>query len=93
VAVVSRGSDGLALEPPAGWLQPGLLTTCQPVGSLPWRGSKEARSRSGPEIRHARHGHLRPEKGLVMAAVMIGVDPHKGLAHGGGDQPGRGTAG
>ncbi len=22
--------------------------------------------------------HLRPEKGLVMAAVMIGVDPHKG---------------
>src|SRR5262249_60495991 len=26
VAVVSRGSDGLALEPPADWLQPGLLT-------------------------------------------------------------------
>ena len=35
-------SDGLALEPPAGCLQSGLLTTCQSVGSLPWRGSKEA---------------------------------------------------
>src|SRR5262245_4216998 len=57
VAVVSRGSDGLALEPPAGRVRPGLLTTCQPVGSLPWRGSKEARSQLGPEIRHARRGH------------------------------------
>jgi hypothetical protein len=27
VAVASTGSDGLALEPPVGWLQPGLLTT------------------------------------------------------------------
>jgi hypothetical protein len=44
VAVVSRGSDGLALEPPADCLQSGLLTTCQPVGSLPRRGSKEARA-------------------------------------------------
>jgi hypothetical protein len=34
MAVVSRGSDGLSLEPPAGWLQPGLLTTCQLIGSL-----------------------------------------------------------
>jgi hypothetical protein len=53
VAVVSRGSDGLAHEPPAGRVRPGLLTTCQLIGSLPWRGSKEARSQSGPEIRHA----------------------------------------
>jgi site-specific DNA recombinase len=37
-------SDGLAPYPPAGRLRPGLLTTCQPVGSLPWCGSKEARS-------------------------------------------------
>jgi hypothetical protein len=44
VAVVSRGSDGLAPEPPAGCVQPGLLTTCQPVGSLPWRGPEEART-------------------------------------------------
>src|SRR5215831_20799671 len=58
VTVVSRGSDGLALEPPAGCVQPGLLTTCQPVGSLPWRGSKEARTPAGPEIRHARRGHI-----------------------------------
>src|SRR5438067_8921356 len=34
-------SDGLALDPPAGWVRPGLLTTCRPVGSLPWRGSKD----------------------------------------------------
>jgi len=34
VTVVSRGSDGLSLEPPAGWVQPGLLTTCQLIGSL-----------------------------------------------------------
>jgi hypothetical protein len=25
---------------------------------------------------------------VLMAAVMIGVDPHKGLAYGGGDRPG-----
>ena len=41
-------SDGLALEPPAGWVQPGLLTTCRPVGSSPWRGSKEARTPNRP---------------------------------------------
>ena len=40
-------SHGLALEPPAGCLRPGLLTTCQPVGSSPWRGSKEARTPDG----------------------------------------------
>jgi len=50
-------SDGLALEPPAGCLQSGLLTTCRPVGSLPRRGSKEARAPVGPEIRHAHRGH------------------------------------
>ena len=58
MAVVSRGPDGLAHEPPAGRVRPGLLTTCQLIGSLPWRGSKEARSLSGPEIRHARRGHI-----------------------------------
>jgi transposase len=79
VAVVSRGSDGLALEPPAGCVQPGLLTTCQPVGSLAvaWL-ERGANALSGSGIRHARHGHIvRPGKGLGMAAVMIGVDPHK----------------
>ena len=42
------------------------------------RGSKEVRRRS--EITHARRGHLqRNGKGEpVVAAVMIGVDPHKG---------------
>src|SRR5215471_11187687 len=79
VTVVSRGPDGLALDPPAGCVQPGLLTTCQPVGFLPWCGSKEARSRSGPEIRHARRGHTGTGwGGSFMVAVMIGVDPHKG---------------
>jgi hypothetical protein len=34
VAVVSRGSDELSLEPPAGWVQSGLLTTCQLIGFL-----------------------------------------------------------
>src|ERR1700749_3941094 len=45
---------------------------------LPRRGSKEVRRRS--EIRHARRGHLqRNGKGEpVVAAGMIGVDPHKG---------------
>ena len=39
------------------------------------RGAEPA----GPEIRHARRGHnLRSGKGWFMAAVMIGVDPHKG---------------
>ena len=45
---------------------------------LPRRGPEEVRRRS--EIRHARRGHLqRNGKGEpVVAAVMIGVDPHKG---------------
>src|SRR5262249_21048216 len=34
VAVASGGSDGLSLEPPAGWVQLGLLTTCQLIGPL-----------------------------------------------------------
>ena len=41
-------------------LRPGLITKCRPVGSLPRRGSKEARAsprRSG--IRHACHGPFR----------------------------------
>ena len=85
-------SDGLALEPPAGCLQPGFRTTCQPVGSLPWRGSKEARRPAGPGIRHARHGHTCVKgEGPFMAAVMIGVDPHKGshtaVAIGGAEEP------
>jgi hypothetical protein len=50
-------SDGLALEPPADCLQPGLLTACRPVGSLPQRGPEEARAPVGPEIRHARRSH------------------------------------
>ena len=45
---------------------------------LPRRDPEEVRRRS--EIRHARRGHLqRNGKGEpVVAAVMIGVDPHKG---------------
>jgi hypothetical protein len=55
-----------------------LINQVPPVGSLPWRGSKQVRRRS--EIRHARRGHLQRnrERGAVVAAVMIGVDPHKG---------------
>jgi hypothetical protein len=49
---------------PAG-LWPGLLTTCQLVGSLAVACSKEARSQSGPEIRHARRGHIGIREGWV----------------------------
>jgi hypothetical protein len=33
---------------PAAW--PGLITMCQPVGPLPWRGSKEVRPLIDPEL-------------------------------------------
>jgi len=47
---------------------------------LPWRGSKEVRPLIDPELGMPATGS-RPElerKGQPMAAVMIGVDPHKG---------------
>jgi len=70
----------------------GLFTTCQLIGSC--RGVARRRrdaSRSG--IRHARHGHfVRARKRWLMAAVMIGVDPHKS-SHRGGDRACRGASG
>ena len=33
---------------PAVW--PGLISMCQPVGPLPWRGSKEVRPLTDPEL-------------------------------------------
>jgi hypothetical protein len=33
---------------PAAW--PGLITMCQPVGPLPWCGSKEVRPLTDPEL-------------------------------------------
>src|SRR5215472_8184594 len=53
---------------------------CQPVGPWPWRGSKEVRPLIDPELGMPATGPP-PElerKGQPMAAVMIGVDPHKG---------------
>src|SRR5215475_11053823 len=63
---------------PAVW--PGLRTMCQPVGPLPWRGSKEVRPLIDPELgMPATDPCLSSSgKGQVVAAVMIGVDPHKG---------------
>jgi hypothetical protein len=57
----------------------GFRTTCLLAGASPWRGSKEARApwrslESGvPATVFARI----VERGIPMAAVMIGVDPHK----------------
>jgi transposase len=53
---------------------------CQPVGLLPWRGSKEVRPLIDPELgMPATDPCLGSRgKGQLMAAVMIGVDPHKG---------------
>jgi hypothetical protein len=44
----------------------------------PWCGSKR-RDASGPGIRHARRGFpfFQDDRKPLMAAVMIGVDPHK----------------
>ena len=63
---------------PAAW--PGLITMCQPVGPLPWRGSKEVRPLIDPELGMPATGpHMSSRgRGQPMAAVMIGVDPHKG---------------
>ena len=77
MAVVSRGPMGwLSNRLPAGsvWLFNDV--PARRFLAVAWleRGAQPA----GPAIRHARHGHLRPGEGLVMAAVMIGADPHKG---------------
>jgi hypothetical protein len=63
---------------PAVW--PGLISMCQPVGPLPWRGSKEVRPLIDPELgMPATDPRLSTRgKGQSMAEVMIGVDPHKG---------------
>src|SRR5215467_11568398 len=55
----------------------GLRTRCQPAGSC--RGvARKRRDASRSEIRHARHGlHPGRRRSPLMAAVMIGVDPHK----------------
>jgi transposase len=63
---------------PTTW--PGLITMCQPVGPLPWRGSKEVRPLTDPELGMPATGpHMSSRgRGQPVAAVMIGVDPHKG---------------
>jgi hypothetical protein len=63
---------------PAAW--PGFRSMCQPVGLLPWRGSKEVRPLIDPELGMPATGSRLSSrgKGQSMAAVMIGVDPHKG---------------
>ena len=43
--VALRGPGGLVLDPPAGRLWPGFLTTCRLAGFSPWRGSKEGAPR------------------------------------------------
>jgi hypothetical protein len=52
---------------------------CWPAGTLPWRGSKEARALSGPGSRRARRGppQVPGKRRPVITAVMIGIDPHK----------------
>ena len=75
-----EGSGGLAPEPPAD--RCGLaLDRCasSPDPAVVWLERGATADRSG--IRHARHGIPRLSsrgKGQLMAAVMIGVDPHKG---------------
>src|SRR6201996_508574 len=82
-AVVDRsveGSDGLAPEPPAGrlaWLEIDV-PACRAF-AVAWLERGTAADQPG--IRHARHGipaGAREERGQLMAAAMIGVDPHKG---------------
>ena len=51
------------------------------------RGAQPA----GPEIRHARHGHLRPRKGAGHGGSNDRGGSAQGLTHRGGDQP-RGAA-
>src|SRR6185437_8063409 len=79
LAVAFEGSDGLAPEPPAGhlaWLDNDVLA-CR---ALPWRGSKEVRPLTSPKLGTPATDPRRSSsgKGQLMAAVMIGVDPHKG---------------
>src|SRR3984957_12510886 len=78
--VALRGPGGLALDPPAALL--GLAFERRASWPGPRRGVAQKRRelRKGPGIRRARHGSLPAVKGrsvFCMAAVMIGVDPHK----------------
>src|ERR1022692_498541 len=78
LVVAFRGPDGLAPEPPAGRVRSGLITRCRPVGSpVVWlvRGATPA----DPEL--GMPATVLPAdmtKERLMAAVMIGADPHKG---------------
>src|ERR1017187_8280300 len=78
LVVAFRGPDGLAPEPPAGRVRSGLITRCRPVGSR--RGvARKGATPADPEL-----GILATvlpadmTKERLMAAVMIGADPHKG---------------
>ena len=69
---------GLALEPPADRSRSGLRTKYQPVGSC--RGVAQKRRERGPIRNQACPPRSFPhvDKERLMAAVMIGIDPHKG---------------
>src|SRR6516225_9850782 len=76
--VALRGPGRLALDPPAGWF--GLAFERRADLPGPRRGvaQKRRERHEGPGIRRARHGlHRYQGRRAVMAAVMIGVDPHK----------------
>src|ERR1022692_64187 len=68
---------GLAPEPPAGRSRSGFITRCQPVGSRRGvaRKRRDADPESGMPVTVPSPGDER--RSGLMAAVMIGVDPHK----------------
>ena len=81
LVVAFEGSGGLAPEPPAGRASGLALDrgASAPGLAVAWLERGASASRSG--IRHARHGLIlsrNEDWSVLMTAVMIGVDPHKG---------------
>src|SRR5690348_18490283 len=82
--------------PPADRLGVVWLTNEVPAcRALPWRGSKEERTPSSSEVRHARRGLI--ARWTTRRSTDDGSDdrdrPAQELAHRGGDQQGRGAFG
>src|SRR6185437_8881877 len=99
VALRGPGCPGSlsACRPGLSWQGPGLLTTCRHRGLAPWCGSKEARAPASSfwnqacRPRDPSWPRVQRRRRMTMAAVIIGVDPHKGshtaVAIGGDEMP------
>jgi hypothetical protein len=81
--VAFRGPGGLALYPPADpRLGSGLRTTCLLARALPWSWLKRGASASELLLKsdvpaHGSPRRVQGQEAHPMAAVMIGIDPHK----------------